>query len=120
MITEEILLQNGYKKFENTWAKNTEPDTYICSYQKRFDDEVGQKYFITLNLHDYTKLKIYCNHWSVHSNFNIPKSEELCDEETFNIEYFVYYNTTIQMVESFHEKIWNVMGCRHYETWDEC
>ena len=115
MITEEILLQNEYKKFKNTWAKNTELNTYICSYQKRFDDEIGKKYFITLDLHDYSRLTSqYAKSWSVNVQFYISGGT------TFKVEYFIYDNTTIQMIEVFYEKLWGVMGCKYYEKWDEC
>ena len=119
MITEEILLKKGYKKFINSYVKDTESDTYACSYQKRFDDEIGKKYFITLDLHDcYYALSIFTSEhiklWSVNVQFYIQK------EATFKVEYFIYDNTTIQMIEAFYEKLWGVMGCKYYEKWDEC
>lgn len=114
MITEEVLLRNGYKKFDNDWRKRLNPDTYIYSYQKRLDNETGKKYFITLNLDDYFKIALhYDKAWSVSVQFY------LSEEETFNVEYFVYNHTTIQMVEDFYEKMWNAMGCGYYEKWDE-
>ena len=115
MITKEILLEKGYNEFKNSYIENTKPITYICSCQRRFDDDIGKKYFITLDLHDYSRLTSqYAKSWSVNVQFYISGGT------TFNVEYFIYDNTTIQMIEAFYEKLWGVMGCRYYETWDEC
>lgn len=123
MITEEILLQNKYKKFNSVWEERSHKNTYISSYQKRFDNDVGKKYFITLNLHDFSQYRQEPEDkysWSIDTQFYIPKGDEYHDDETFNVDYFVYGDTTIEMIELFYEKLWNNMGCRHYEKWDEC
>jgi hypothetical protein len=60
------------------------------------------------------------NSWIVDTQFYIPRSEEFHDDETFNVEYFINENTTIEMLEGFFEKLWSNMGCRYYELWSEC
>lgn len=121
MISKELLLESKYKEFDNGWQKRLHPDTYITSFQKRFDDKTGKKYFITLDLFDFSEFrKDYKDSWICDTQFYIPKSEGSHDDETFNVEYFIYQDTMIEMIEKFYEKIWVSIGCRYYEKWSEC
>ena len=44
-LTDEYFLNRGYK---NMMSKN-DTVSVVCHFQKRFDDEIGKKYFIDVN-----------------------------------------------------------------------
>jgi hypothetical protein len=115
-ITEELLKKAGYKEFHSNW-KNS--DCYIKSFQKRFDDELGKKYFITLDMYDYSK-RVLEYTFDCDSQMYIERDKkdgEYKNEITFNVNYFVDCYSTIEEMEQFFEKIWLTMSCRHYEKW---
>ena len=115
-MTDEYLLNLGYKEYEPTMYD----DYYIVGrFQKRFDDEIGKRYFI-----DVIK-------WS---NEFVPECRR--DEwwEPFTYEYEVHVTMNKEEnplilhylsswkpedveknVEDFFEK----MKPNYYETWDE-
>lgn len=40
MVTDEILIEHGYRKYNDTWYNAD------CLFQKRVKDDKGTKYFI--------------------------------------------------------------------------
>ena len=42
-MTDEYLIEQGYKKYEPTRFDN---ESVVARFQKRFDDDFGKKYFI--------------------------------------------------------------------------
>ena len=50
MMTDEYIIEKGYKEFEPSPLKN---NSISKCFQKRFDDENGKKYFITINKWDW-------------------------------------------------------------------
>lgn len=117
MVNKELLPEAGYKEFVSPLYRNSE--LYISSFQKRFDDELGKKYFITVNTYDYTSINKDMGIKSeADSQFYIVRPDD--SEITFNVQCFIDKDSTIDGMENFFSNIWTQMGCRHYERFDEC
>ena len=113
MITDEILLNAGYKQFKPITEFYHDSDV---GFQKRFDDEVGKKYFITC-------IK-YPEWYHPYTNESFPPSYEFeiqfTDKETgcpVNVLLFAGW-PDIESVEKRAEDFWN-MGCwKYYERFE--
>ena len=113
MITDEVLLNAGYKQFKIGLEFHPTAET---GFQKRFDDEIGKKYFITCIKypaweHPYMKETIPASY-----EFEIQFS----DKETncpVNVLLFAGWEN-IESVEKRAEDFWN-MGCwKYYERFE--
>jgi hypothetical protein len=74
---------------------------------KCYEDDKGKKYFI--NIDHYNAIKNIPEGFSAHSQFN------LSDQETFNIDYFINEDTTLETIEQFYETLWQRMHCLYYD-----
>lgn len=102
MITDDILLENGYRKFNDN-LYNAQ-----ALFQKKIKDEKGIKYFIdiykyTFNVNDY-----------------IPDYEIRLVSETDNyaIDILIYATGNkmkVDEIEKEVERIWSVLDLNYYE-----
>jgi hypothetical protein len=112
MMTDEYIIEKGYKEFEPTYLNS--PNVVKC-FQKRFDDDKGKKYFITINKWDWT---------SFHRNDMVDYSYELETQiykknthEPIDMTFFAGWN--VDEVEEYMEKIWSPELFDYYEEWYE-
>ena len=117
---EQELIDNGYKPFKSNLNSS------IRGFQKRFDNEIGKKYFITiwhynhakqLNRPDLLKQDSYTS--DVQFRFDKDGKDSTC-----NIEYWgdMLPNdyrpvTTLKDIESFFEDFFNKFKPEYYESW---
>ena len=105
------LIARGYKRYE---PSRIDPEGVECLLQKRFDDDFGKKFFITVRIwrrwvHPYT------GDISPQSyEFDIQFSE---DDKPINVQFFGG-SWTIDEVEDRVEKMWYEMDFDYYEVWD--
>lgn len=108
MITKEALLAAGYKPFKSRLKQYTDQ-----GYQKRFDDEHGKRYFITVWEYDNRPFKHNCPQLN---DFNYaPDSQFEIGTIAFNVEMLT--PESVEEMEAFFERIWVQMGCDYYERW---
>ncbi len=111
MITREQLLEAGYEQFRVHHKEFSK-----VGYQKRFDDERGKKYFITIYEYD--------NKWLIdrgitRSEFSYePDCQFKSNGVTFYVKMLCDDSKTVQDIEEFYERLWVSMGCDYYEFWD--
>ena len=105
MITDELLLENGYKEYQ--------PDRIFHPYanrffQKRFKNEKGQtKYFITIYKYEDLDSKT--------QSYNVDLQFEK-DTYTMNILLFAINDKmTIEEIEAEVYKIWWELDCKYYD-----
>jgi len=121
---EQELVDSGYKIFQSGFSHA------IRGFQKRFDDEVGKKYFITI---------WHWNHGKQHPEWNNAPNK---DSYEFDLQFRIdkegkdlTVNLTItgknlpdeygqeivslKETEEFIEKTWRDMNAAYYETWEE-
>ena len=99
MLTDEILLNNGYKKYpDNLFGSE-------CLFQKRIRNEKGQtKYFIS-----FYKYK----HDDRDDNYEVDLQFEK-DKYVINIQMVAIDNMTLEEIEQEVYKIWWELDCKYY------
>lgn len=119
-INKDNLLAANYKSFDSSFEAQRYPEYYLESFQKRFDDDRGKKYYITL--HALKDLKPDRTIFAVDCQFNVPHGDQ---ELTFNAELLLRKNpdypplTQIEEMEEFYENLWQRLNCKHYERFNE-
>ncbi len=117
-FNDEYFLNRGYKKYDRTPFQN--PDMYLYNFQKRFDDDIGKKYFI--NIHKIT------NEWMSESQkqqewykpYHYTYSCQLYKKDTHAPVYMEFFSDwTIEQVEEFVERLFQNGELDYYERWDE-
>ena len=120
-ISKELLEKAGYKIYNH----NVEFEPHIVrKWQKRFDDEIGTKYFINIdetygwNPHN-DKGEEFHNFWpSVQFDIEVPGY----GFNSLNIELVQWFNEsgqyshiTIEKMEEIVEEIWSKLKGSYYE-----
>lgn len=108
---EKKLTEHGYKK----WASNSRIDVFDYSYQKRFDDDFGKKYFIDFQFYNY--MKYYHDHGiSVKASVTFNND----NEEPGKLDKPVWLDfdfNSIEQAETFVEAMWKASNSQYYELW---
>jgi hypothetical protein len=107
MLTKEALLAAGYNPFTQ---KNIKEFTNSF-YQKRFDDEKGKRYFITIAEYDDRDLPVHFDDFSYS-----PDTQFNSNGVTFEIEMLT--PESVEQMEAFFERMWADMKCDYYEEWE--
>lgn len=110
MLTKQDLLAAGYRPFKQQHIREF-TDQF---YQKRFDDSVGKKYFITIAEYDNRE---YQDRIPKLKDFSYaPESQFETRGVTFDVEMFS--PESVEQMEMFFEDMWKSMMCDYYERWD--
>lgn len=107
-MTEQDLIRAGFKEFVFSKVLHPYADKM---FQKRYFDEKGIKYFITVSQFDFSKVVGYKGEtfrYTFENQFILP------DGERINVE-SVFSNDSIQMAEEKFEEIWTKLNCQYYE-----
>lgn len=113
-MNDKLFLEKGYKEFS---PSELDSEAVSKCFQKRFDDEIGKKYFITVKKYD----------WSAYPEYNIPENysyefdTQLYQFEThypINLIFFSGWN--IDSVEKHLENLWNDKDYDYYEKFEDC
>lgn len=116
-MTDEYLLQHGYKEYPPTSFDN---NSIVARFQKRFDDNVGKKYFINVIKwsNDYVPIAHRNEYWT---QFTYEYEAQVTmdgEEDALNLNFFSSW--TLERVEDFMVKFFDKMNPNYYETWDDC
>ena len=117
-LTPEDWIAKGYKQFKSTIKPLAD-----FGLQKRFDDENGKRYFITVWVYDNSAYMDRYEGWSMWS-FQPDVQFKMEDGTTFDVVYHHTNNTqwgvtSIDDVEAFFYNMWEKLGCQYYEKWSE-
>ena len=110
----EDLVNAGYRKYEDYYHKVTYGYAFKGLYQKRFDDDVGKKYFIDIVVLSYEMHGQPYTGFKTTSQFNSDETHN----ETFNVEYIVNQEDSIEKVEEFFDKMWSKLNLAYYEKFE--
>ena len=105
-MDDKEILENGYHEYEPTCFHS---DGITKCFQKRFDDDIGKKYFIDIHKWDYDHGDYH--HLSYEFSVQLHYNDKPIDLTLFN-------NWEIKDVEEWIEEVWKDMGCDYYERWD--
>lgn len=113
MVSETTLKEAGYVQFP---AIPVDSEGVECHFQKRFDDEIGKKYFITVD--KYKHFAHPCTHAVVGGGYEFTM--QLCDAVTGNpVNINMFGGWELDAAEKRAEEIWH-MGCwDYYERFGE-
>lgn len=116
-LTDEYFLNRGYKKYDKSRFDTV---GVLYHFQKRFDDEIGKKYFIDINKHSNEWMSEYDKRQDWYKPYSYTYSCQLYEKEThapINLEFFSDWS--IERVESFVERLFQNGELDYYEKWDE-
>lgn len=117
-MKDEYLLERGYKQYQPIPVLDNE--YIVARFQKRFDDDIGKKYFIDVKKwsHDYIPKSRRDELWE-HFSYEYECYITMFDEEKpINFEFGTSW--TLEEVENFMENFFEKIKPNYYETWDEC
>lgn len=109
-MTDEYILSKGYKEFKPTQIDS--PNVIKC-FQKRFDDDKGKKYFITIKKWDWREF-----HGEDMPDYSYELGTQLYKKDfhyPLNLTFFSGW--TVDDVENHLEEIWNPDIYDYYEEW---
>lgn len=110
MLTVKDFTDNGYKQFSNSNKAFNNSDFGL---QKRIDDEVGKRYFITVWVYDWSK---YPQHNQPNKLSFAPDVQlRLQNDMHINVQMLLNQDSTVQDIESFYHEMWEKMNCQYYE-----
>ena len=117
-MTDEYLLERGYKQYMPTPVIDNE--YIVAKFQKRFDDDFGKKYFISISKwsHEFVpadRRDKWCKPFSYEYDIYVSMSKE---ENPVYLKFGTSW--TLENVEKFAEEFFDKMKPNYYETWDEC
>lgn len=112
ITAENKLREKGYKEYPPSAVCGP---TVISCFQKRFDDDAGQKYFINVHKHDMSFIPSHLRPkgWQPYS-FNYEMFSSVGEEErSINIEFG--YDWPVEAVETFAEDLFKKMNLNYHE-----
>lgn len=110
-MTDGYLISKGYKKYKPT--PFDQENFVVARFQKRFDDEIGKKYFINVvkyswDFIDESKRDTYIYEYEGQVSFGENK-------KSLNLRFSDAW--AIEEVEEYMEKLFKVMDANYYEKW---
>lgn len=107
-IQPEELLAAGYRRFEDGTRRTVLGPSYLGTYQKRFDDSVGKKYFINIDHVQVARGESSWESMSASAQFSRKGS-------VVNIE-LMGGDEALAEIEALFEEFWGKMRFEHHET----
>lgn len=104
---KNYLLPLGFKEFEPPKFRSYEGITTM--FQKRYDDEIGKKYFIDAKIWDYTKYP------QIPEKFHIEYEGQYYQKGTHDAVNFNFIDWTLDQVEEFIDNLFELGVIEHYE-----
>lgn len=115
MLTIQDWLDAGYKRYDRDHLNNSD-----FLLQKRFDDEVGKKYFIDVWVYEHSKHEYYIRNSAIPPVAFQPEVQFQREEDmTLNMTFIMNNDSTISEVEQQVECLWLFLEKPYYERWSE-
>lgn len=106
-ITAMALEAAGYKKFNDGFSQHKLGDWYRCSYQKRFEDEYGIRYFISVIYYVANIHGEFLDKFSPSVQFNRKGT-------VFDVN-MLHGKESLEEMEAFFYDLWTKMNVNYYE-----
>lgn len=114
MLTEEALVESGYKRFRNPVADRLYPDFNQFGYQKRVSDEKGHRYFIDVIQYNWKSVPGYPGPQLSYQ----PEVHLYTREGEALLRVIVLsetYCASVEALEAYVEQLWRTTGAGYYE-----
>lgn len=117
-INDEYILGKGYKEFKPTCLND---ESVVSCFQKRFDDEMGKKYFIDIEKWYWGDVIPPHRRDTWYQDFTYEYSVQIYLKDTDNaIDITFLSSWHLDQVEEHMEKLFETGMYDYYERWDEC
>lgn len=105
----DYLTQYGFKEYRPT--PFTDKGVITC-FQKRYDDELGKKYFLDCNVWDWT--------WTerIEENYSLEFGGQLYQKDTHDAMDYTFIGWELEQSEKFLEDLFTTGLFEHYESWE--
>lgn len=114
MITSDSLITAGYKPFTQRGLKE-----FTNSYfQKRFDDEYGKRFYITISEYDNKDIQQRYPESNT-PDFSYAPDGQFTDANGVVFDIGMHSPKSVEEMESFFVNIWDKQCCEYYEKWSE-
>ena len=116
LMTNEYLEKKGYRKYRPTAFDN---EHVVARFQKRFDDEIGKRYFIDVVRwsNEYIPENRRGDWWTPYNHEYEVQIYMFEDRKPLNFHFFCHW--TLEEVEKYMEEFFEKMKPNYYETWYE-
>lgn len=116
-MNDEYLLSKGYTEYQPTRFDN---ESIVARFQKRFDDDIGKKYFINVIKwsNEYIPVTSRGEWWTPF--IYEYEAQVTMDGKEDALDLNFHSSWTLEMVEDFMIKFFDRMHPNYYEKWDEC
>ena len=104
------LLAAGYRGFQDPIKRASFGDGYLGSYQRRFDGNVGKRYFITIS---HTRAANALGAWEMMT----ASAQFTRRGSTCNVE-MLLQDESLAEAEALFAEMWDKMRFEHYEAFD--
>ena len=115
-MNDEYLIEHGYKYYPPTILNSS---SVVALFQKRFDDNFGKKYFITISKwsHEYIPVHKRDKWWKQFTYTYDVQISMFEQEKSINLEFFSDW--VLEEVEKYMEDFFEKMKPNYYEYWNE-
>lgn len=118
-MTDQDFIQRGFKQFPP--IPYIDPDGIETRFQKRYDDEIGKRYFITVNKWRAIKdSRIPDGIWPSSYEYEVYFQKDDGDGGTKAIKILLYAGWDIDEVEEYVQKLFETGLFEYYEKWEDC
>lgn len=122
-ITDEYLLEHGFKPYDP--LQYFDNASIIKRFPKRYDDDVGKKYFIDVKKwsNDFVPLDRRDEWWTPYAyecevQLHTDQPDKEYDGKYLELNFHTDWN--LEEVEQFVENVWQTQHMGHYEKWEAC
>ena len=114
-MTDKDILEKGYKQYAPIQFDNKH---IVARFQKRFDDEYGKKYFISIVKwsNDFIPVERRDEYWQPYS-YEYEVQISMYDENS-TIDLHFHSDWNLDKVEEFMTEFFEKMCVDYYELWD--
>lgn len=105
----KFFTDKGFKEFTPPDFRSY--DGVTTMFQKRYDDDLGKKYFIDVKIWDWTGT------YKIPENYSVEFEGQYYQKDTHNAVNFTFIDWKLEDVESWLDKLFEVGLIEHYELW---
>lgn len=103
------LIPLGFHEYKPT---DIHHESIVTCFQKRYDDDFGKKYFLDINVWDYTLFP------AIPERYHPSITGQFYQAETHDAVNFDFIDWDIDAAEKWIDKMFEVGLLEHYERWD--
>ena len=110
--SDEYFLSRGYRRYGKS---QFDPECVECLLQKRFDDDKGKKYFITVKKWNWEKYKDKLGNTPLATYEYNTQFYKKDTHDAVDVDWHSSWN--LEDVEKMAEDLWKTGWFEHYEEW---